>query len=151
MEERFTSAFLDEARISASLNHQNIVQVHDIGEQDGAYYFAMEYVHGEDVRTILSKIRERSEAVPLEIAVAIITAAAAGLHHAHEKVNAQGEKLGIVHRDVAPSNILVGYDGSVKLVDFGLAKAAQRSTTTASGTLKGKASYMSPEQCRGEK
>jgi eukaryotic-like serine/threonine-protein kinase len=149
-EERFAKAFLDEARISASLNHQNIVQVHDIGEEGGSYFFAMEYIHGEDVRTLLAKVRERGEHVPLEIAVAIIMSAAAGLHHAHEKTSSQGEKLGIVHRDVSPSNVLVGYDGSVKLVDFGLAKAAQRSTTTASGTLKGKASYMSPEQCKGE-
>jgi len=149
-EERFAKAFLDEARISASLNHQNIVQVHDIGEEGGSYFFAMEYIHGEDARTILAKVRERGEHVPLEIAVAIIMSAAAGLHHAHEKTSSQGEKLGIVHRDVSPSNILVGYDGSVKLVDFGLAKAAQRSTTTAAGTLKGKASYMSPEQCKGE-
>jgi serine/threonine protein kinase len=149
-EERFAKAFLDEARISASLNHQNIVQVHDIGEEGGSYFFAMEYVHGEDARTLLAKVRERNEHVPLEIAVAIIMSAAAGLHHAHEKTSSQGEKLGIVHRDVSPSNILVGYDGSVKLVDFGLAKAAQRSTTTAAGTLKGKASYMSPEQCKGE-
>jgi serine/threonine protein kinase len=149
-EERFAKAFLDEARISASLNHQNIVQVHDIGEEGGSYFFAMEYIHGEDARTLLNKVRERGEHVPLEIAVAIIMSAAAGLHHAHEKTSSQGEKLGIVHRDVSPSNILVGYDGSVKIVDFGLAKAAQRSTTTASGTLKGKASYMSPEQCKGE-
>jgi serine/threonine protein kinase len=149
-EDKFATAFLAEARIAASLNHQNIVQVHDIGEQDGAYFFAMEYVHGEDVRSIIARVRERGEAVPLEIAVAIIMAAASGLHHAHEKVSTSGEKLNIVHRDVAPSNILVGYDGSVKLVDFGLAKAAQRSTTTAAGTLKGKASYMSPEQCKGE-
>jgi serine/threonine protein kinase len=149
-EERFAKAFLDEARISASLNHQNIVQVHDIGEEGGSYFFAMEYIHGEDTRTLLNKVRERGEHVPLEIAVAIMMSAAAGLHHAHEKTNSQGEKLGIVHRDVSPSNILVGYDGSVKIVDFGLAKAAQRSTTTASGTLKGKASYMSPEQCKGE-
>ncbi|HSD90764.1 MAG TPA: serine/threonine-protein kinase, partial [Kofleriaceae bacterium] len=149
-EDKFANAFLEEARIAASLNHQNIVQVHDIGEQDGTYFFAMEYVHGEDVRTIIAKVRERGEAVPLEIAVAIIMAAASGLHHAHEKVSTTGEKLNIVHRDVAPSNILVGYDGSVKLVDFGLAKAAQRSTTTAAGTVKGKSSYMSPEQCKGE-
>lgn len=150
-EARFVTAFLDEARIAASLHHHNIVQVYDIGEQDGAYFFAMEYVHSEDVRTVLQRVRERNEHVPLDQAVAIITATAAGLHYAHEAVSPQGVKLGVVHRDVAPSNILVGYDGSVKLVDFGLAKAALRTTSTAAGTVRGKASYMSPEQCRGEK
>jgi serine/threonine-protein kinase len=150
-EPRFVTAFLEEARIAASLHHHNIVQVYDIGEQNGAYFFAMEYVHSEDVRTLLNRVRERNEVVPLDQAVSIMTATAAGLHYAHEAVSAQGVKLGVVHRDVAPSNILVGYDGSVKLVDFGLAKAALRSTTTAAGTIRGKASYMSPEQCRGEK
>lgn len=150
-EPRFVTAFLDEARIAASLHHHNIVQVYDIGEQNGAYFFAMEYVHSEDVRTLLQRVRERNEVVPLDQAVSIITATAAGLHYAHEAVGPQGTKLGVIHRDVAPSNILVGYDGSVKLVDFGLAKAALRSTTTAAGTIRGKASYMSPEQCRGEK
>ncbi len=150
-EPRFVTAFLDEARIAASLHHHNIVQVYDIGEQNGAYFFAMEYVHSEDVRTLLNRVRERGEMVPLDQAISIMTATAAGLHYAHEAVSPQGVKLGVIHRDVAPSNILVGYDGSVKLVDFGLAKAALRSTTTAAGTIRGKASYMSPEQCRGEK
>lgn len=149
-EQRFVAAFLDEARIAASLHHHNIVQVYDIGEQHGAYFFAMEYVHSEDVRTLLGRVRERNEVVPLDQVVAIITATAAGLHHAHEAVGPQGQKLDVVHRDVSPSNILVGYDGSVKIVDFGLAKAAMRTNTTAAGTIRGKASYMSPEQCRGD-
>lgn len=149
-EERLVSAFLDEARIAGSLHHQNIVQVHDVGEQDGAYFFAMEYVHGEDVRRLLHRVNERGEQVPLEHAIAIVTATASGLHYAHEHMSPSGERLGLVHRDVTPANILIGYDGSVKLVDFGLAKAAMRSTTTATGTLRGKASYMSPEQCTGQ-
>src|SRR5262245_23002660 len=127
-----------------------MVQVHDIGEQDGSYFVAMEYVHGEDVRQLLAKVRERNEEVPLDHVVAMITATAAGLHHAHEKLSPTGVPLGLVHRDVCPANILLGYDGSVKLVDFGMAKAALRSTKTASGSLKGKASYMSPEQCVGK-
>jgi serine/threonine protein kinase len=149
-EQRLVEAFVEEARIAASLHHQNVVQVHDIGEQDGAVFFAMEYVHGEDVRRLLGKVRERREHVPLEHVIAIVTATAAGLHHAHEQRTPSGEPLGLVHRDVCPANILVGYDGSVKLVDFGMAKAALRSTKTASGSLKGKASYMSPEQCMGK-
>ncbi|HEY5923924.1 MAG TPA: protein kinase [Kofleriaceae bacterium] len=149
-EQRLVESFIEEARIAASLHHQNVVQVHDIGEQDGAYFFAMEYVHGEDVRQLLARVREREQQVPLEHVIAIITATAAGLHHAHEQRNPAGEHLGLVHRDVCPPNILLGYDGSVKLVDFGMAKAALRSQKTASGSLKGKASYMSPEQCMGK-
>jgi eukaryotic-like serine/threonine-protein kinase len=149
-EQRLVESFIEEARIAASLHHQNIVQVHDIGEQGGAYFFAMEYVHGEDVRQLLARISERGDQVPLDHVVAIITATAAGLQHAHEQRNPAGEHLGLVHRDVCPANILLGYDGSVKLVDFGMAKAALRSVKTASGSLKGKASYMSPEQCMGK-
>jgi len=149
-EERFVSAFVEEARISASLHHQNIVQVHDIGDEGGSIFFAMEYVHGEDVRKLINKVRERGEMVPLQHVVAIVMATAAGLHYAHEQVMPTGENKGIVHRDMSPANILIGYDGSVKIVDFGLARAAQRSTSaTQSGTLKGKSSYMSPEQCTG--
>jgi serine/threonine-protein kinase len=149
-EERFVKAFLDEARIAGSLHHQNIVTVHDIGEQDGSYFFAMEYVHGEDARRLIGKVRERGEHVPLEHALSIVMAAAAGLHHAHEQSTPGGERLGLVHRDVSPQNILIGYDGSVKIVDFGMAKAVAKSTTTMTGILKGKASYMSPEQCTGK-
>jgi serine/threonine protein kinase len=148
-EERLVASFLEEARIAAALHHQNVVQVHDIGEQDGAYFFAMEYVHGEDVRKLIATVRERGELVPIEHVIAIVTATAAGLHHAHEQRSPTGEQLGLVHRDVCPANILLGYDGSVKLVDFGMAKAGLRSTKTATGTLKLKASYMSPEQCCG--
>jgi serine/threonine protein kinase len=149
-EQRLVEAFLEEARIAAALHHQNVVQVHDIGEQDGRYFFAMEYVHGEEVRQLIAKVRELGDQVPLGHVVAIISATAAGLHHAHEQRNAAGEPLGLVHRDVCPANILLGYDGSVKLVDFGMARPALRSTKTASGSLKGKASYMSPEQCMGK-
>jgi serine/threonine-protein kinase len=149
-EDRFVKAFLDEARIAGSLHHQNIVTVHDIGEQDGAYYFAMEYVHGEDARRLIGKVRERGESIPLEHALSIVMATAAGLHYAHEQSTPAGERLGLVHRDVSPQNILIGYDGSVKIVDFGMAKAVARSTTTMTSILKGKASYMSPEQCTGK-
>jgi serine/threonine protein kinase len=150
-EERFVSAFVEEARIAASLHHQNIVQVHDIGDEGGSIYFAMEYVHGEDCRKLLNRLHERREVMPLQHVVSIVMATAAGLHYAHEQTMPSGENKGIVHRDVSPANILIGYDGSVKLVDFGLAKAASRSTNaTSSGTLKGKSSYMSPEQCTGK-
>ena len=141
--------FLEEARLAATLHHQNIVQVHDIGAEQGEYFFVMEYVHGEDVRRLLTETNQRGERIPLEHVLTIITAAAAGLHHAHEQCGPSCVPLGIVHRDVSPDNILVGYDGSVKVADFGIAKAAHRALETESGVLKGKVSYMSPEQCVG--
>jgi len=146
---RFVTAFLDEARIGASLHHQNIVQVFDIDQVGGSPYFAMEYVHGENARQVLAKVVSKGLEVPLELIVAIGTAAAAGLHHAHEHHGPDRKPLDLVHRDVSPSNILIGYDGSVKLVDFGLAKPALRGAKTRTGAL-GKAPYMSPELCLGK-
>jgi eukaryotic-like serine/threonine-protein kinase len=147
-DQRFIRMFLDEARVAATLHHQHIVQVHDIGEAAGEYFIAMEYVHGEDVRKILSAAARQRTHVPLGYAVAIVSAAAAGLHYAHERCGSDKQPLNIVHRDVSPSNILVGYDGSIKVVDFGIATASMRQETR-SGSLKGKLSYMSPEQCKG--
>ncbi|HSS03498.1 MAG TPA: serine/threonine-protein kinase, partial [Kofleriaceae bacterium] len=147
-DERFIRMFLDEARVVANLHHQHIVQVHDIGEAEGEYFLAMEYIHGEDVRSILSNASKSRAHVPVGHALAVVSAAAAGLHYAHERRGADMRSLGIVHRDVSPSNILVGYDGSIKVVDFGIAKASMRRETRSS-SLKGKVSYMSPEQCKG--
>jgi serine/threonine protein kinase len=146
---RFVQMFLEEARLAASLHHTNIVQVHDIGQDDGEYFFAMEYVHGEDLRKLLMHVAERDQTVPLEHVITIIAAAAAALHHAHEAKSTDRKHLGLVHRDVSPANILVGYDGNVKVVDFGIARATQRTTETQSGLMKGKVAYMSPEQCVG--
>src|SRR3954464_6084178 len=145
---RFIRMFLDEARVAATLHHQHIVQVHDIGESAGEYFIAMEYLHGEDVRTLLSNASKSRTHVALGFAVAIVSAVAAGLHYAHERLGSDKRPLQIVHRDVSPSNILVGYDGSIKIVDFGIAKASMREETR-SGNLKGKLAYMSPEQCTG--
>jgi serine/threonine protein kinase len=144
---RFIRMFLDEARLAANLHHQHIVQVHDIGEAGGEYFIAMEYLHGEDVRMILLTASRSRQHVPLGYAMAIVSAAAAGLHYAHERRGPDKRPLGIVHRDISPSNILVGYDGSIKVVDFGIAKASARQETRSS-SLKGKISYMSPEQCK---
>jgi serine/threonine protein kinase len=148
-DESHVQMFLDEARLAASLHHHNIVQVHDIGEEQGEYFFVMEYVHGEDLRKLLTDVSGRGERIPLEHVLAIVTAAAAGLHHAHEQCGHNREPLGIVHRDVSPANILVGYDGGVQVADFGIAKASHRTFETESGTRKGKVAYMSPEQCVG--
>lgn len=149
-DQRFISMFLDEARVAANLHHQNIVQVYDIGENHGEYFFAMEYIHGEDLRRVLSAVSKSGKHMPLGHVCAILSAAAAGLHHAHERRGSDKKPMNIVHRDVSPSNILIGFDGSVKVVDFGIAKAAMRQVETHSGSLKGKVGYMSPEQCKGD-
>ncbi|MGE3764792.1 MAG: serine/threonine-protein kinase [Kofleriaceae bacterium] len=149
-DQRFVTMFLDEAKLAATLNHQNVAQVYEVDQADGAYFMAMEYVHGENARAILETTLRRGWTVPLELAVMIISGAAAGLHHAHERRGKGGAPLNIVHRDVSPANIMVGYDGSVKVLDFGIAKAEERATKTVGGTIKGKYGYMSPEQCKGK-
>lgn len=147
---RFINMFLDEAKLAATLNHQNIAQVYEVDQADGAYYMAMEYVHGENCRAILETSIRRVVVIPIELAVLIVSGAAAGLHHAHERKGKSGQALNIVHRDVSPANIMVGYDGSVKVLDFGIAKAEERYTQTIGSTIKGKYGYMSPEQCKGK-
>jgi serine/threonine-protein kinase len=149
-DQRFVTMFLDEAKLAATLNHQNVAQVYEVDQADGAYFMAMEYVHGENTRAILETTIRRGWTIPLELAVMIISGAAAGLHHAHERRGKNGQPLNIVHRDVSPANIMVGYDGSVKVLDFGIAKAEERATQTIGGTIKGKYGYMSPEQCKGK-
>lgn len=142
-------AFVNEARLAAVLHHHNIVQVHDIGEDDGRPFVAMEYVHGVDLRTLLARLAKGNEQLPLSHVVAIIASVAAALHHAHEQRGPDGKPLHIVHRDVSPSNVLVGFDGNVKVADFGIAKAAINQIHTDAGVLEGHAPYMSPEQCAG--
>ena len=146
----FIRMFLAEARLAATLHHPNIVQVYDIGEEAGTYFFTMEYIQGQDLRRLVRAARRKQTPIPLAHILHIIMGMAGGLHHAHEKVGSDGRPLGIVHRDVSPSNVLVTYEGDVKVVDFGIAKAAAAQVSTIAGTLKGKIPYMSPEQCRGE-
>jgi hypothetical protein len=144
--------FLDEARLSATLTHPHVIEVYDVGAVGDAPFFSMEYVHGANVREMLraqGRAAEKASApLPLAYAITIVAAAAEGLHYAHERLGPGGEPLGIVHRDVSPSNVLVSYDGAVKVSDFGIAKWAFQRTRTQEGTLKGKFAYMSPEQCR---
>src|SRR4029079_12780820 len=128
----FIRMFLDEARVVANLHHQHIVQVHDIGEAEGEYFLAVEYIHGEDVRSILSNASKSRAHVPVGHALAIVSAAAAGLHYAHERRRADMRSVRLLHRDVSPSHTLVGYDGSIKVVDFGIAKASMRRETRSS-------------------
>src|SRR5262245_20298447 len=141
---RFIRMFLDEARLAANLHHQHIVQVHDIGEANGEYFIAMEYLHGEDVRTILLTAGESGQLVRLSYDMPIVAAAADGLHDAHEQGEPDKRPLGIVQRDVSPSNILVGYDGSIKIVDVRIAKASARQETRSSN-LKRNIFYLSLE------
>jgi serine/threonine protein kinase len=148
---QFVQMFLDEARLAAQLQHPNIAQVYDIGKLGDSYFFTMEYVHGETVRALLQRAVELQRKLPISCVLTLVAGASAGLHHAHVRVGVDGRALGIVHRDVSPSNLMVSYEGSVKLVDFGVAKASDRAHETKSGTVKGKISYLSPEQCRGKR
>ena len=142
----FVQMFLREARLAATLDQANIAHVYDIGEEGGSYFYTMEYLHGQDVRGIMRTLKRRDQRLPLEHALGIIMGAASGLHHAHEKKGPDGRPLGIVHRDVSPSNIVVTFDGGVKVVDFGIAKASADPDLSKGYSFKGKLTYISPEQ-----
>ena len=142
--------FIDEAKISVELQHPNIVQIYDFGRIAENYFIAMECVEGKDVKGILRKLAERRVMLPMEYAVYIAHEMCKGLDYAHKRTDMQGDPLGIIHRDVSPSNILVSYSGEVKVADFGIAKAQISAYNTKGGVLKGKFEYMSPEQARGE-
>lgn len=145
----FISMFINEAKLAALLTHQNIVQIFDLGHVENSYFIAMEYVMGKDLRTILQRAKSLHLPISVGHALLIITKVCAGLDYAHRKKDLTGRDLNIVHRDVSPQNILVSYEGEVKLVDFGIAKAASQSSETRTGILKGKLSYMAPEQAWG--
>jgi eukaryotic-like serine/threonine-protein kinase len=147
----FVAMFLDEARLAARIRHPNVVSIIDVVAEEGELLLVMDYVQGESLSKLLRAEQERRERVDPRVAVKIMTDVLSGLHAAHEIRNERGEPLGVVHRDVSPQNILVGADGVAQLIDFGVAKAAGRVQSTKNGALKGKPSYMSPEQIRGEK
>jgi serine/threonine-protein kinase len=149
-ESEFVRMFLDEVRLVRSIRHPNIVNVYDVGEHDGVMWMSMEWVEGESLHTVIAEAGKR-RAIPPEMAVRVIAEAAAGLHAAHELRDENGAPRGVVHRDISPHNILIGTNGVVKIVDFGVAKAVGRvSEATRAGQLKGKFGYMSPEQARGK-
>ncbi len=139
--------FLDEARLAARLNHRNIVQTNEVGVAPGDQYFiAMEYLDGQPYNRILSRGKQVKQALPLRIALRILSDLLAGLHYAHELADYDGAPLHIVHRDISPQNVFVTYDGQTKIVDFGIAKTSRRMVETQSGVIKGKVAYMAPEQ-----
>ncbi len=146
----FVDMFIDEAKMVAGLTHPNIVQIFDLGKIDRSYYIAMEYVHGRDLRTILRRARERGVPVPLELSAFVVSRLCAALEYAHRKRDEGGQPMLLVHRDVSPQNILLSFEGDVKLTDFGIAKAASKATITDKGALRGKLLYMSPEQAWGK-
>jgi serine/threonine protein kinase len=142
------ASLLDEARLVATLQHPNIAQIHEIGRVNDSYFIAMEYLPGADLRELMQRAATASYRIPAADAIYIAIQICVALHYAHEKRSADGVPLGIIHRDVTPSNVLVSYDGAIKICDFGIAKATSRSNQTVTGTLKGKYGYMSPEQCQ---
>jgi len=148
-DEDFIEMFIDEAKIAGQLNHANVCQIFELGRFDKAHYIAMEYISGKDLLQIMSVFQRRQETFPLSVAGFIVAKLCEGLDYAHRKRDPGGNTLNIIHRDVSPQNVLVSFDGEIKLIDFGIAKARYRSSKTAAGVLKGKFGYMSPEQVRG--
>jgi serine/threonine-protein kinase len=151
LQQEFIHMFLNEARVAARLNHPNIVQLFDLGKVEELYFIAMEYVHGEDLREIGLRLEGDRQRMPMPVACRVIADTLAGLHYAHTRAGADGKPLGLVHRDISPANVLVTYEGTVKLCDFGIAKATlATSEQTQAGLFKGKFAYMSPEQSKGQ-
>ena len=142
----FVTMLLDEARIAARLSHPNVCQVYDLGEVDGQYYIAMEYLEGVPISQMLERARGQDDLLDLRMASALLAQSCEGLHHAHELKDKQGVDIGLVHRDVSPSNLFLTTTGVVKVLDFGVAKSQDALARTHTGALKGKYAYMSPEQ-----
>lgn len=145
----FITMFLDEARLVAQLEHPAIAPIHELGKQDEGYYIAMGYLAGRDLRALLGRCRAAGERIPVPLAAHVAAVVADGLDHAHRKRDAHGAELAVVHRDVSPANVLLGFDGSVRIIDFGIAQAAIR-TRRQDTVLRGKFGYMSPEMARGQ-
>ncbi len=150
-DEDFLESFHDEASIASRLTHENIARIWDVGAVHDSHYIALEYVAGQPLGALIDRSAARRVAIPMPVVVHIISAVAKGLAHAHAQRDASGKPLEIVHRDVSPHNILIGYSGAVKLIDFGIAKAEGKLSRTQAGTIKGKVGYMSPEQVTGGK
>ncbi|MCC7539419.1 MAG: serine/threonine protein kinase [Deltaproteobacteria bacterium] len=148
-DEGFIEMFLQEARVAMRLNHPNICHIYEFGQEEGTYFIAMEWVNGVPLGKLIRRARQEG-GIPVPFAMKVIAQVAEALHHAHTSKDASGRSQGIVHRDVTPHNVMVSYDGVVKLLDFGIAKAMDFVTKTQAGVVKGKFAYMAPQQCRGE-
>ena len=146
----FLGMFLDEARLAARLSHPNVVQTNEVGQEGERYFISMEYLEGQPLNRIIHRL-QKTGGLPLAMNLKILSDVLAGLHHAHELTDYDSTALGVVHRDVTPHNVFVTYEGQVKVVDFGIAKALNSSSETRTGVLKGKVAYMAPEQARGER
>ncbi|MBN2695719.1 serine/threonine protein kinase [bacterium] len=149
-DDEFIRMFVDEAKITVKLQHANIAQVYELGKIDESYFIAMEFINGKDLKQLFEKNRKFSTPMDVAQACYIIAQVCAGLDYAHRKKDERGVDLNIIHRDVSPQNIRLSYDGEVKIIDFGIAKAKNKSSKTEAGILKGKFGYMSPEQVRGQ-
>jgi eukaryotic-like serine/threonine-protein kinase len=148
-EHEFVTMFLDEARVAGRIRHPNVAQTYDVVATEREIFLVMEYVHGESLARLIRTLRQQNTVFPLPVTGAVITGLLAGLHAAHEATDERGESLRIVHRDVSPHNVMVGCDGVVRIVDFGVAKAVGRMQQTQTGEIKGKFGYMAPEQVNG--
>lgn len=148
-DDEFIAMFIDEAKIAGQLSHDNIAQIFDLGKINNSYFIAMEYISGHDLRALWDRAREQG-GLPLALACYVTQKICDGLDYAHRRRDNRGRPLGIIHRDVSPQNVLLSYDGDIKVIDFGIAKAANRMVRTQTGILKGKFAYMAPEQARGE-
>ncbi|HEX8438703.1 serine/threonine-protein kinase, partial [Archangium sp.] len=148
-DDEFISMFIDEAKISVQLNHANVAQIYELGQISNSYFIAMEYIPGKDMRAIFDRCRKKGEPAPVPLVAFMVSKMCEGLDYAHRKKDNMGRDLNIVHRDISPQNILISFEGEVKVIDFGIAKAAGKATKTQAGILKGKFGYMSPEQIRG--
>jgi TonB family protein len=146
----FIDMFIDEAKLAAQLNHNNIIHIYDLGKIQTSYYIAMEYIDGFDLKTILRSAQERDTPLSIELSLFIATKIASALDYAHRKRDFENRDMGLVHRDVSPQNVLISQEGDIKLCDFGIAKAASKASHTQAGALKGKLQYMSPEQAWGK-
>jgi serine/threonine protein kinase/Flp pilus assembly protein TadD len=149
-EKILVTSFIDEAKLAALLHHENIVQIYDFGSMDDNYFIAMEFLFGKDLRTIRQTAKERELPLGMENILYIIARVCAGLDYSHNLKDLQGQPLNIIHRDINPQNILVTYEGQVKIIDYGIAKAASHNTQTRENLIKGKLAYMSPEQANGQ-
>jgi serine/threonine-protein kinase len=147
--EAASAMFLDEARLLGLLHHQHLASVFEVGQDDGRYYMVIDYLDGHSAHDVWERASQYGAALPLDFTLTVASAVANGLHHAHTRKGLDGAPLGIVHRDVTPSNVMIGYDGAVQLIDFGIAMAAERKVKTQTGLVKGKVSYLSPEQVSG--